>query len=729
MGLLDPPAVLLSSISQTDKYAAPSSTTINAQTKDLSDNLSDRYAPIWRHKWLRNYEAAAAKALAGTGLCTIVCAGDSTWEGTGATDYTKTMPYRLAELLARRTGKATPRGYVAAVTTSMSGIGSLVQTGWAGTGTMTCVQNFSGLNLYLNVMASASTLTQTVTCDRFQVHYAKQNFAGRGIVTVNVDGTDIGTFTCDGTGLGWAANELRGGYIFDSGALSGGLAAHVVKLTCTGTSAVVEGVYFEAGNHTDGFRVYNAAHASFSTTHYMQNQTNTGIGCGWVDGLDAITPNLVLWGMGLNDVSTGTDLEAATHLTNTQTAMDYIRAHTTTSRADLCVVVPHVGKNNNSTTWQKFRLNYYKTGFAKSVNVIDHFNLIGSVSSVDGSTYSTTGGTNGTFNGVLYTTDGVTVHLNDAGSYELALGLARQLAGVVPVTPDGIASVATPRTLGTGALQAAAGNDSRLSDTRTPTDLSVTTGKIADGAVTAAKMPTAALKTDPLGMGFGFTLDPRTISSTSTTTANQGWYMRYRGGGPITKIGIHVGASSGNICLAAYSNTGVGRNARPGTRIGTTGSVVCPTANAYAEVALLAEHAHPGRRLAVLRRRQHHRLHLPVRRPVHLGHGRRSLPLPELGVPRPVHRHPLIRVRPQLLPHRHPLTNPSHRGNHLPQRTPQRRPPPGLPAGGALSRPGQGHLTDADWPAGSPARPAPPARGSLGRPSPRSPATTPTRSP
>jgi hypothetical protein len=53
---------------------------------------------------------------------------------------------------------------------------------------------------------------------------------------------------------------------------------------------------------------------------------------------------------------------------------------------------------------------------------------------------------------------------------------------------DAAANVGSRRTLGTGAQQAAAGNDPRLSDQRTPTDGSVTTAKLADKAVTYAKI-------------------------------------------------------------------------------------------------------------------------------------------------------------------------------------------------------------------------------------------------
>lgn len=52
-------------------------------------------------------------------------------------------------------------------------------------------------------------------------------------------------------------------------------------------------------------------------------------------------------------------------------------------------------------------------------------------------------------------------------------------ASVAAANKDGTANVPSLRTLGTGASQAAAGNDTRLTDTRTPTDGSVTVAKHA----------------------------------------------------------------------------------------------------------------------------------------------------------------------------------------------------------------------------------------------------------
>jgi hypothetical protein len=75
-------------------------------------------------------------------------------------------------------------------------------------------------------------------------------------------------------------------------------------------------------------------------------------------------------------------------------------------------------------------------------------------------------------------TDGTVTDAKVSGSAAIA-------ESKLALASDAAAGTASRRTLGTGALQAAAGNDSRLSDTRTPTDGSVTDAKVAAGAAIA----------------------------------------------------------------------------------------------------------------------------------------------------------------------------------------------------------------------------------------------------
>ena len=66
--------------------------------------------------------------------------------------------------------------------------------------------------------------------------------------------------------------------------------------------------------------------------------------------------------------------------------------------------------------------------------------------------------------------------------------------GVVVLPTDAAPGTGSKRTLGTGPNQAAAGNDSRLSDQRVPTDGSVTVAKLASGVLDAD--PTLAANSD-----------------------------------------------------------------------------------------------------------------------------------------------------------------------------------------------------------------------------------------
>ena len=86
--------------------------------------------------------------------------------------------------------------------------------------------------------------------------------------------------------------------------------------------------------------------------------------------------------------------------------------------------------------------------------------------------------------------------------------------------------------------------------------------------------------------GVLLTIDPRVGGGAATwPAANRCAFVRLRDGGPINAVGFEVAVSSGNVSVAAYSNTGTGRAAAPGPRLATSGSVACPAAG-FATVAL-----------------------------------------------------------------------------------------------------------------------------------------------
>lgn len=80
-----------------------------------------------------------------------------------------------------------------------------------------------------------------------------------------------------------------------------------------------------------------------------------------------------------------------------------------------------------------------------------------------------------------------------ANNKPVIANLSNEITGAMisAAIKDAVAGTASLRTLGTGAQQACAGNDARLSDNRVPTNGSVTAAKLANAAVSQAKLKTS----------------------------------------------------------------------------------------------------------------------------------------------------------------------------------------------------------------------------------------------
>ncbi len=131
---------------------------------------------------------------------------------------------------------------------------------------------------------------------------------------------------------------------------------------------------------------------------------------------------------------------------------------------------------------------------------------------------------------------------------------------------DGATGIPSLRTLGAGAQQAVPGNDSRLSNARTPTDNSVSTAKVQDGAITnpkiasgidAVKLAAGTVSNTVFGYLAGVTssiqtqLDARVAKSTLTT---KGDIFAATGAGVVARLGV----GTNGFAIVADSSTSTG---------------------------------------------------------------------------------------------------------------------------------------------------------------------------
>lgn len=79
-------------------------------------------------------------------------------------------------------------------------------------------------------------------------------------------------------------------------------------------------------------------------------------------------------------------------------------------------------------------------------------------------------------------------------------------------------------------------------------------------------------------LGFPYTVDPAYATGTFAAGTNQARYVRVLEGGTISSVMLIVATASGNVCVAAYRNSGSGRSSVPGAQLASSGSVACPAA-------------------------------------------------------------------------------------------------------------------------------------------------------
>lgn len=212
-----------------------------------------------------------------------------------------------------------------------------------------------------------------------------------------------------------------------------------------------------------------------------------------------------------------------------------------------------------------------------------------------------------------------TINMGPGGSTPVDTTLYRSAAGVLNANGGGLAGVgkgvvfteqSAPSSPAANDITLyAADNGSGTTVLRTK-DSAGTVTTLGSGGSTYQPLDSdltaiAALSTTPFGRGllelanaaalrtaagitlypFGAVTAPTGVSAATASLANAAFVSRWFGGGTFTKIAMLVTTSSGNIDVGVYGNSGTGHKAAPGTRLGSSGSVVMPAAG-WVEVSL-----------------------------------------------------------------------------------------------------------------------------------------------
>ena len=237
----------------------------------------------------------------------ILVIDDSTGEGTAATTFLDRWQYLLQQGL--RANLPTPNivtpgiGYIPALTVPLSPAPPVTTSGSPGTH---YGEHGLGMKRY-RVDNTQYVQWNAQQCDAVRIHYGKSTVAGSAIISIDaVDQTPQPSS---------AAGANGDGFYWDSPALTPG--SHTVKVR--GTSAfsfVLEACEFYNGDKDAGIRVYDSAHYGATSTTLLTANADFGQ---W-QAVAALKPQLIIYGMGLNDLAGG----YAAYLTNVDTTLSKI---------------------------------------------------------------------------------------------------------------------------------------------------------------------------------------------------------------------------------------------------------------------------------------------------------------------------------------------------------------------------------------------------------------------
>jgi len=287
----------------------------------INDELGQRgLNPLSLTKWRK----ARAAVRAGVGRGRIVCLGDSTTAGVGATDATgrivQAWPAVMARTMAGMGVASSTKSFMGSAAVSTANYPTYnpqvaINAGWAADS-----QEKVGGQGFLNTTnTNTIEFTPVGNIDSFEL-YALQN-TGQGTIAWSIDAGGTTNIVLNNTPEA----------MYKSATLSAGVAGtHTIKVARVSGNAYLHGlVAWDAT--TPAVDVINAGRGSALTT------TLTGNTRGWspLANVTTLSPDLVILNIGINDYTPATLVAAATFETNLRLLLT-----TYTAFADVILVVP-----------------------------------------------------------------------------------------------------------------------------------------------------------------------------------------------------------------------------------------------------------------------------------------------------------------------------------------------------------------------------------------------------
>jgi len=324
---------------------------VTAQAATLSATYARPKVQIRSTAAMAKWHTALSAIRAGTGFAKVLCIGDSTTEGFGAT-IADSWPTIL---------RARLNAHIAAVPGIAVLPATLTDPRWV-KGAWSRNFGMGGSALYAEPGAGADAVfTPGINCDTFDIYWAQ--WGGKGIVTPKVDGVSQTPIDTNGGAAMW----LKTSYSMTAGT------GHTLALPVpTGNPVDIMGVDAYLST-TKGVRVVNAG-ASGTYADFWVTGSPYGM-----EAIQSYAPDLTVIMLGINDANNGT--AAAAFATSMGLLIDRAQL---TGDVILCSVIQSNPTLGFTALEQSYRDQLLILAASKDCPVIDVFDLFGPYSATSG---------------------------------------------------------------------------------------------------------------------------------------------------------------------------------------------------------------------------------------------------------------------------------------------------------------------------------------------------------